>query len=175
VDSVNRYFHPERVKRLSVKTLDKILLKSSDKPMEPFLAQRIYEAMMDAYLLYGEQEYIDFDELCNEVTFEMELMEHEEDVLQKLNKKIDALYVNLHPSRNLESIPGIGKILAPVFLANILNPNRFLTTEAFRGFTGMIPGKSESGLMEGKGGWLWFWLFPEPSTAIPPGICTMPV
>jgi transposase len=149
---LNRYFHPERVKRLGVKRLDKILLKNSDKPMEPFLAQRIYEAMMDAYLLYGEQEYIDFDELCNEVTFEMELMEHEEEVLQKLNKKIDALYVKLHPSRNLETIPGIGKILAPVFLANILNPDRFLTTEAFRGFTGMIPGKSESGLMEGKGG-----------------------
>jgi hypothetical protein len=91
-------------------SLDKILLKSSDKPMEPFLAQRIYEAMMDAYLLYGEQEYIDFDELCNEVTFEMELMEHEEEVLQKLNKKIDALYMKLHPSRNLETIPGIGKL-----------------------------------------------------------------
>lgn len=149
---LNRYFHPARVKRLGVKRLDKILLKSSDKPMEPFLAQRIYEAMMDAYQLYGEQEYLDFDELCNEVTFEMELMEHEEDVLQKLNKKIDALYVKLHHSRNLETIPGIGKILAPVFLANILNPDRFLTTEAFRGFTGMIPGKSESGLMEGKGG-----------------------
>jgi len=149
---LGRYFHPARVKRLGVKRLDKILLKSSDKPMEPFLAQRIYEAMMDAYLLYGEQEYIDFDELCNEVTFEMELMEHEEDVLQKLNKKIDVLYVKLHPSRNLETIPGIGKILAPVFLANILNPDRFLTVEAFRGFTGMIPGKSESGLMEGKGG-----------------------
>lgn len=29
--------------------------------MEPFLAQRIYEAMMDAYQLYSEQEYIDFD------------------------------------------------------------------------------------------------------------------
>jgi hypothetical protein len=58
---LGRYFHPERVKRLGVKRLDKILLKSSDKPMEPFLAQRIYDAMMDAYLLYEEQEYIDLD------------------------------------------------------------------------------------------------------------------
>lgn len=149
---LNRYFHPLKIKRLGVKRLDKILLKSSDKPMEPFLAQRIYEAMMDARLLYDEQEYLDFDELNDEVMLEMELMEHEEEIIRKLNQKIDALYVEIHPSRNLETIPGIGKTLAPVFIAHILNPDRFATLEAFRGFTGMIPGKSESGLMEGKGG-----------------------
>lgn len=148
---LNRCFHPLKIKRLGVKRLDKILLKSSDKPMEPFLAQRIYDAMMDTHRLYGEQ-YLDFDELHDEVTLEMELMEHEEEIIRKLNKKIDALYVEIHPSRNLETIPGIGKTLAPVFIANILNPDRFATIEAFRGFTGMIPGKSESGLMEGKGG-----------------------
>jgi hypothetical protein len=56
--------------------------------------------MMYAYQLYSEQDYLDFDELCNEITFDMELMEHEEEVLQKPNKQIDDLYVKLHPSRN---------------------------------------------------------------------------
>jgi transposase len=108
--------------------------------------------MMDAHSMYGEQEFLDLDALCEEVSVEMELLEHEEEVMRKLNDKIDTLYVEIHPSRNLETIPGVSKTLAPVFVANILNPGRFATLEAFRGFTGMIPGKSESGLTEGKGG-----------------------
>ncbi|MFC4306415.1 transposase [Cohnella boryungensis] len=94
---LGRYFHPLKIKRLGIKRLDKMLLKSSDKPMAPFLAQQIYDAMIDANNLYGDQKFLDFDALCEEVSLEMELLEHEETVMRKLSDKIDALYVDIHP------------------------------------------------------------------------------
>lgn len=51
--------------------------------------------MTEASGLYGEQEFPDFDALCAEVSLEMELPEHEEDVKRKLNDKIDAFYVEI--------------------------------------------------------------------------------
>ncbi|TVY00272.1 IS110 family transposase [Paenibacillus cremeus] len=147
-----KYFHPARVKQLGVRRLASALLKGSDKPMHAGLDEQVYAALMDAYELYGEQEFLDFDALSDEMTHEIEMLEQEEKLLQMLNEKIYALYEHLHPSRNLETIPGIGKTLAPVMFAIISNPGRFSSTEGFRSFTGMIPGRSESGLMEGKGG-----------------------
>lgn len=120
--------------------------------MHAGLAEQVYAALMDAYKLYGEQEFLDFDALSVEMAYEVEMLEREEQLLQTLNEKIYALYEHLHPSRNLDTIPGVGKILAPVLFAIICNPRRFPSTEAFRSFTGMIPGQAESGMMEGKGG-----------------------
>jgi transposase len=130
--------------------------------MRPELAERAFESLMDAYKLYGEQEFLDFDAISSEMAREVEMLEQEEEALFKLSESIESLYVKLHPSRNLETIPGVGKVLAPVLFAIVANPDRFNSLEAFRGFTGMIPSRSESGTMEGKGG--------KMTKAGPPGI-----
>lgn len=129
-----------------------MLLNASDKPMDSNLPKMVYDAMMESFEIYGSGEYLDFDSLSEEMKIEMKMLEHEEKILQHLGEKINKIYEKIHPTKNLETIPGVGKTLAPVFLATILNPNRFKSTESFRGFSGMIPSRSESGEIDGKGG-----------------------
>lgn len=61
-----------------------------------------------------------------------------------------SLYLELHPSRNLETLKGVGPYVAAVAVAAIGNPKRFPNTRKFRAFTGMIPKVSSSGQTESK-------------------------
>jgi transposase len=60
-------------------------------------------------------------------------------------------YRQLHPSRNLETIQGVGQDGAAVYVAFVGDPDRFATQRAFRGWSGMIPSSGQSGEREGKG------------------------
>lgn len=61
-----------------------------------------------------------------------------------------SLYLELHPSRNPETLKGVGPYVAAVAVAAIGNPKRFPNTRKFRAFTGMIPKVSSSGQTESK-------------------------
>jgi hypothetical protein len=53
--------------------------------MRSGFAEQVFTALMDAYDLYGEQEYLDFDALSDEMAQEIEMLEHEEQLLEMLN------------------------------------------------------------------------------------------
>lgn len=66
-------------------------------------------------------------------------------------KTVHPLYRQIHPSRNLETIRGVGQDSAAVYASLIGDPQRFASTELFRGWTGMVPDSKQSGGSESKG------------------------
>lgn len=66
-------------------------------------------------------------------------------------KTVRPLYRRLHPSRNLETLYGVGQDGAAVYLSFVGDPRRFPDHAAFRGWSGMLPRSSPSGASEAKG------------------------
>jgi len=64
---------------------------------------------------------------------------------------MEEMYRELHPSDNLRSIPGVGWVTAPVFLATVGDPARFRNQSAFTNWTGVVPRTRQSSEVEAKG------------------------
>jgi len=91
--------------------------------------------------LYGEQGcYLDYPALAGEVQREQRrLAELEADARFVRLRVTRPRYRQLHPSRNLETIKGVGQDGAAVYVAFIGAPERFATHRAFRGWSGDLP------------------------------------
>lgn len=103
--------------------------------------------------LYGPAgEYINFTLLQAEVTLEQKVLASLEDWHHGLRiKTVRPLYRQLHPSRNLETIRGVGQDGAAVYASFVHDPDRFGTQRQFRGWTGMVPNSRQSAETEAKG------------------------
>ena len=78
-------------------------------------------------------------------------MEVEEAESVAIAKRIEILYHELHPSDNLRTIPGVGELTAPVFLAVVGDPTRFQSQSAFANYNGVVPDSRQSSDTEAKG------------------------
>jgi hypothetical protein len=78
----------------------------------------------------------------------MEIEEIESDAIAQ---RIKTLYHELHPSDNLRTIPGVGELTAPVFLAVVGNPTRFRSQSAFANYNRVVPDSRQSANTESKG------------------------
>lgn len=103
--------------------------------------------------LYGlSVAYVDYTALAAEVAREQRrLADLEADAGFVRLKVTRPLYRRLHPSRNLETIKGVGQDGAAVFVGFIGVPLRFTSNRRFRGWSGMIPRSAQSGERESKG------------------------
>jgi len=103
--------------------------------------------------VYGmDSPHLDYTYLQAEVTREQTLlavMEAHHHTLQL--ETVRPLYRGLHPSRNLETLQGVGQDGAAVYLSFIADPHRFADHSHFRSWTGMIPDSKQSGAREAKG------------------------
>lgn len=103
--------------------------------------------------LYGDLgDYLDYTALAAEVAREQSrLADLEADAKFVRLKMTRPLYRQLHPSRNLETIKGVGQDGAAVFVGFIGDPGRFSSNRGFRGWSGMVPRSAQSGEGESKG------------------------
>ncbi len=103
--------------------------------------------------LYGpETAFLDYAYLQVEVTREQSLLSMLEAEYKQLQlETVRPLYRQLHPSRNLETLYGVGQDGAAVYSSFIGDPKRFPDHASFRGWSGMIPRSSQSGTSEAKG------------------------
>jgi transposase len=92
-----------------------------------------------------------FTALQEEIGRELRLMEAEEAESESITQRVKDLYLELHPSDNLSTIPGVGEQTAPVFLAVVGDPARFRSQSAFANFNGVVPDSRQSSQMEAKG------------------------
>ena len=92
-----------------------------------------------------------FSSLQDEIARELRLMEIEEAESAAIAKRIEKLYLELHPSDNLRTIPGVGDHTAPIFLATVGDPARFRSQSSFANYCGIVPGANQSSDMEAKG------------------------
>lgn len=147
-----KYTNPFSVKRLGISRLRKVLDKTGRQHPAEGLAKRVYEAAIRGCELYDHSdEFIDFDELQKEVDCELHLLESFERVQQRVDEAINQLYGSVHPNKNIETIPGVGATLGPVFLGVIGNSDRFSSQSKARSYSGMIPKQNDSGESSKKG------------------------
>jgi len=92
-----------------------------------------------------------FSALQDGISRELKLMEIEETESAAIAKRLEKLYLELHPSDNLRTIPGVGDHTAPIFLATIGDPARFRSQSSFANYCGIVPGANQSSYSEAKG------------------------
>jgi hypothetical protein len=92
-----------------------------------------------------------FADFQDEIARELRLMEAEEAESDAIARRIEILYQELHPSDNLRTIPGVGELTAPVFLAVVGDPTRFRSQSAFANYNGVVPDSRQSSATEAKG------------------------
>ncbi len=110
------------------------------------LAQQVLE-------LYGrETAYVDYVLLQAEVQREQSRLHSWEAAHHTLQlQTVRRLYRRIHPSRNLETIKGVGQDGAAVFASFIGDPKRFRSSRALRSWSGLIPDSRQSADSEAKG------------------------
>jgi len=126
---------------------------SAEMPKPAGWASALVELAGQVVALYGtESAFLDYAYLQAEVRREQALLATLEAEHKQLQlKTVRPLYRDLHPSRNLESLYGVGQDGAAVYLSFIGDPRRFPDHASFRGWSGMIPRSSQSGATEVKG------------------------
>jgi hypothetical protein len=101
--------------------------------------------------LYGP-DALDYTLLQQEVCREqriLALLEDHADIVWK--QTIRPLYRQLHPTRQLESLYGVGEESAAVLTSFIGRVERFPNNRKFRGWHGLVPESRQSGQAESKG------------------------
>ena len=103
--------------------------------------------------LYGPQgEYLDYAALAAEVRREQRRLAALEAEAHTLRLQvIRPLYRRLHPSRNLETLYGVGQESAAVYTSFIYAAERFPNHRTFRSWHGLVPRSNQSGTWESKG------------------------
>jgi transposase len=113
----------------------------------------LVELAQTVLALYGsEGTYLDYAYLQDEAQREQARLQTAEEAHHTLQlKTVRRLYRQLHPSRNLETIKGVGQDGAAVFASFIGDPKRFRSVRACRSWSGLIPDSRQSGNTEAKG------------------------
>ncbi len=103
--------------------------------------------------LYGDAgRFLDFDLLQGEVTRLQAHLAFLEDQQHTVRLElVHRLYRQIHPTRHLETIPGVGQEGAAVYASFIGNPQRFASVRAVRGWSGLVPNSKQSAGSEAKG------------------------
>lgn len=113
----------------------------------------LVQLAQESLTLYGQEAtYLDYAYLQAEVQREQARMQAAEEAHHALQlKTVRRLYRQLHPSRNLETIKGVGQDGAAVFASYIGDPKRFRSVRACRSWSGLIPDSRQSANTEAKG------------------------
>jgi transposase len=115
--------------------------------------ERLLNLAQQVLALYGtDGQFLDFEQLQAEVQRDQAWLKWLEQQQYTLRMRtVRPLYRAMHPSRNLETLKGVGQDSAAVFASFIGDPGRFSSTRLFRGWTGMVPNSEQSAETEAKG------------------------
>jgi len=128
----------------------------ADQEQVESLAAALQQVARRSIALFGTPDgrpslYVDYATLQDQVLRELRLLAIYQVEHQNLQRRIRALYRQVHPSRHLETIKGVGDQGAPVFAFFIADVERFAGQKSFRGWSGMVPRSDQSGEVEKKG------------------------
>lgn len=150
-------YDPKQVQTLGLEKLTAFFARFATKEDDPDqsekLAYRVLDVALNAIAIYQEDKSlaIDYAILGQEVRRELAFLVYCEEQMAVIEHEIRPLYRKLHPSGQVETIYGVGKHGAPVFVSFIGDPHRFASLRQWRAFVGLIPDSSQSTDTEGKG------------------------
>jgi len=115
--------------------------------------ETLLDVASEVVQLYGSDgQYLDYELLQAEVRRTQEQLT----LLQHMHQQVKVttvrpLYRSMHPSRNLETIKGVGQDGAAVYASFVADASRFPSARHFRGWSGMVPNSKQSANSEAKG------------------------
>ena len=113
--------------------------------------ENLVQLAMEVLMLYGTDaldHHLLPQEVCRDQRW-LTALEAEADAVW--HETVRPLYHQLHPSRNLETLYGVGEKGAAVYASFIGRAGRFPSNRKFRGWHGLIPDSRQSGDAESKG------------------------
>lgn len=151
------WYDPWRLQAVETSQLAAFLVEAGADPEKADeLASGLQGVARRAVALYGTPQggpspYVDYATWQDQVLRELRLLAVCEDEQQTVQRHVQLLYRRLHPSRDLESIKGVGEEGAAVYVFFIGDVERFVLQKEFRGWHGIIPESDQSGDAEKKG------------------------
>jgi transposase len=148
------WYDPLRVHQAGADTIRQEWLSSGLNPADPAdWAVLLVQLAAKVLAIYGEEDtYLDYGLLQAEAIREQEYLAFIDEMHHRLQlKTVRPLYRQLHPSRNLETIPGVGQDGAAIYVSFIGNPQRFGSLRELRGWSGMIPNSKQSSESQASG------------------------
>jgi len=151
------WYDPWHLQSAEIGQLIAFLVEAGADPEEaPGLATGLQEVARRAVALHGTPEgdtspHIDYSALQDQVLRELRLLSFCEEERKAVERQLRPLYRQLHPSRHLETIKGVGEEGAMTYLFFVGTVTRFGSQKAFRGWSGMVPRSDQSGDLDKKG------------------------
>lgn len=148
------WYDPNQVSAAGIAGLHKTWVDSQVDPSDPAeWVQPLVALAQRVLALYGaDGQYLDYQLLQAEAVREQALLAFLEAQHHQLQVKVvRKLYRQLHPSRNLETLPGVGQDGASVYASFIGQPERFATLREHRSWSGMVPNSKQSAASQASG------------------------
>jgi len=151
------WYDPWRLQDADPRLLAVFLAEAGADPAD---AERLADALSGvarrAVALFGTPQggcspYVEYATVHEQVLRELRLLAVYEAEQQTVQRQVRTLYRQRHPSRDLESLRGVGEQGAAVYLFFVGDVERFATQKAFRGWSGLVPESDQSGDVEKKG------------------------
>lgn len=148
------WYSPRRVHQAGTKTIRQEWLESSlDSNDSGEWVGYLLLLAEQVLAIYGEEgTYLDYELLQAEAIREQTYLAFVDEMHHRLLlKTVRPLYRQLHPSRHLETIPGVGQDGAAIYVSFIGNPQRFGSLRQLRGWSGMVPNSKQSADSQASG------------------------
>lgn len=151
------YYDPWQLQDADPHQLADFLVQAGADPEQAEELLAGLQAVADrAVALFGTPQrsappHLDYAALQDQVLRELRILALCEVERHQVEQHVRRLYRQLHPSRHLESIRGVGEQGAAVYFFFIHDVERFTSQKQFRGWSGMIPRSDQSGDAEKKG------------------------
>lgn len=134
-----RYLDPSRARRLGRKRLEQLLCRRAWGKFDAARGVRLWNVIENAPELDLDYENLQF--LVNQ---DLDLLEAEERSKTALKERIAEVYSEVDPELRLQSLPGLGEILAAAITAFIGEPGRFDNANQAVALSGLHPRKKAS-------------------------------
>jgi hypothetical protein len=151
------WYDPWRLQAVETPQLAAFLVDAGADPEQADeLAAGLQDVARRAVALYGTPQgepspYVDYATFQDQVLRELRLLAVCEEEQQAVQRQVQTFYRRLHPSRDLETIYGVGEEGAAVYVFFIGDVERFVLQKEFRGWHGIVPESDQSGDAEKKG------------------------
>jgi transposase len=151
------WYDPWQLQEVETAQLAAFLVEAGADPEEAQgLATALQAVARRAVALYGTPQgghspYVDYATLQDQVLRELRVFAVYEEEHRGVQRQVQALYRKVHPSRDLETIYGVGQDGAAVYVFFIGDVERFVLQKHFRGWSGLVPKSDQSGDVEKKG------------------------
>jgi transposase len=149
----DHFYDPQQVVAAGVDGLRQAWRAAEGYNEDEDWVEPLMELAQELLELYGDQGvYLDYAALAGEVRREQHRLAILEAEAHHVRLHITRpRYRQLHASRNLQTLRGVGQDGAAVYTAFVGKPDRFACNRAFRGWSGMVPCSRQSGESESKG------------------------